>query len=497
MKLIETLAPTGIDAWSAERFEAAASSAAQALQDRGVRVLATLLDNGAPWLIADAAAARAGVVHVPLPGFFTPQQVQHALGAAGVDTLWTVPAAAAGFAGSRPETLPLGDTAEAIASLRLPALPVPLPAGTTKITFTSGTTGTPKGVCLGQDAMQRVARAIGDATAGLQITRHLSALPFAVLLENIAGVLAPRLRGATCIALPLAAVGLQGSSRFDPALLQAAVEAHQPHSLILLPQMLRAWAMWLRAANRRAPTSLRLVAVGGAAVGASLLQSARAVDIPAFEGYGLSEGASVQTLNLPGADRPGSAGRPLPHARVRIAADGEIEVAGSLFLGYLGSSTPPPAWWPSGDLGEIDADGFLHVRGRKKQVLVTAYGRNVSPEWVETALQGAGVGGLPPIGQAVVFGDGQPALSAVLWPLRADLPDTVLQAAVDAANAALPDYAQVRRWVRARAAFDAGTGLATANGRPQRAAIEQMHRDALLADCSSASLPSLREPSIP
>ncbi|WP_428414968.1 AMP-binding protein [Methylibium sp.] len=481
MNLVETLASGQPDAWSAARFEAAVGRAAEALRAGGTRVLATLFDNGIAWLVADEGAARAGVVHVPLPGFFTRGQLQHALVAAGVDTLWTAPAAAASFPGAPSEPLSFDADAEPIAALRLPAVPVAMPAGTAKLTFTSGTTGTPKGVCLGRAAMDRVAQAIGEATATLDITRHLSALPFAVLLENIAGVMAPRLREATCIALPLESVGLQGSSRFDPSRLQDAVESWQPHSLILLPQMLRAWTMWLRATGRRAPASLRLVAVGGAAVGAPLLQSARELGIPAFEGYGLSEGASVQTLNLPGADRPGSAGRPLPHARLRIAADGEIEVAGSAFLGYLGSEAPPPAWWPSGDLGAIDPDGFLHVQGRKKQVLITAYGRNVSPEWVETALQGALVGGLLPIGQAVVFGDGQPALSAVLWPLRADLPDAALQAAVDEANAGLPDYARVRRWVRARAAFDADAGLATANGRPQRAAIERLHRDVLVA----------------
>jgi long-chain acyl-CoA synthetase len=76
-------------------------------------------------------------------------------------------------------------------------------------------------------------------------------------------------------------------------------------------------------------------------------------------------------------------------------------------------------------------------------VLITAFGRNVSPEWVETALRDG-----PGRAQAVVFGDGQPALSAVLWPDPA-LPDTALQAAVDAANAALPDYARIARWTAA------------------------------------------------
>jgi len=492
--------------WPHDRHAAAVERAADALKARGVRVLATLLDNGPAWLVADAAARRAGVVHVPLPGFFTPAQSAHALHAAGVDTLWAEPAAVAaltapaaiGTTGSttRPtgiEPVVWDDAIPAAAWLRFGAEPVPMPAGTAKITFTSGTTGTPKGVCLGLDAIDRVAAGIVAATEPLGIERHLNVLPFAVLLEDIAGARAPQLRGATCIALPLAELGLQGSSRFDPACLQAAVQRHRPHSLILLPQMLRAWTLWLRSAGQVAPDSLKLVAVGGAAVGAGLLAAARAVGIPAYEGYGLSEAGSVQTLNLPmpGADRPGSAGRPLPHARLRIAADGEIEVGGSLFLGYLGRSDPPPAWWPSGDLGHIDADGHLHVQGRKKQVLITGYGRNVSPEWVECALQDARVQGVPPILQAVVFGEGAPSLSAVLWPLRTDLPDAALAAAVDAANATLPDYARVRHWVRAQAAFSADTGLATANGRPLRAAIEARHRHLF---ASPSSLPAETAP---
>jgi long-subunit acyl-CoA synthetase (AMP-forming) len=212
-----------------------------------------------------------------------------------------------------------------------------------------------------------------------------------------------------------------------------------------------------------------------------LLEAARELGLPAHEGYGLSEGASVQTLNLPGADRPGSAGRVLPHARLRIAADGEIELGGALHLGYLGSDTPVPQWWPSGDLGEIDVDGFLHVHGRKKQVLITAFGRNVSPEWVECELHAATVRGLPAVVQAVVFGDGEPSLSAVLWPLRPEMTDAVLQAAVDAANARLPDYAQVRHWVRSTYPFTAESGLATANGRPRRDAIAERHAASLHA----------------
>lgn len=472
----------GAHRWTFEQVDSEAGALATQLKAQGTRVLATLLDNSPAWVIADRAAAEAQVVHVPLPVFFTAEQIAHALGAAGVDTVLTPLPMAARWPQAPSSACTVAG--ESLAMVRLPARPVPMPTGTAKITFTSGTTGAPKGVCLDAAAMQAVAGGLVEAMAPLDIRRHLCALPFAVLLENIAGLMAPWLRGATCITLPLAQVGLSGSSTFDAARFHEAVVAHRPHSIILLPQMLRVWVGHLMQTGRRAPDSLQLVAVGGAAVGAKLLHAARAIGIPAFEGYGLSEGASVQTLNLPGADRPGSAGRALPHARLRVAADGEVEVAGSLFLGYLGQPDAPSQrdWWPTGDLGRIDDHGFLHISGRKKHLLITAFGRNVSPEWVETALRSEHA-----IAQAVVLGDGEPALSAVLWPVRPDATDDALQAAVDAANTTLPDYACVARWTRGQAEFAVASGLATANGRPQRAAILQMHADALDATAPSTN----------
>ena len=457
--------------WSADALAADVAAAADVLRTGGGRVLASALDNGAAFVILDEAAAQAGLVHVPLPLFFTPAQLAHALQAAGADRLVAAPAFAARWPADW-APIELGGQDLRIAPLAADA--VPLPQGTCKITFTSGTTGAPKGVCLSQAALHAVTDGLVQALAPLGIQRHLNALPFAVLLENVAGLMAPRRHGATVLTRPLADLGLEGSSRFDAARFDGVVRALQPHSLILLPQMLRAWCGWLAGAGLRAPASLKLVAVGGAAVGAPLIRAAWALGIPACEGYGLSEGASVQTLNLPGAQRPGSAGRPLPHARVRIGDGGEIEIAGSLFSGYLGDTAPVPAWWRTGDLGVIDAGGFVHVRGRRRHVLITGYGRNVSPEWVETALRGQSA-----IAQAVVLGDGQPALGAVLWPLMPDVSDRALHDAVAAANATLPDYARIGRWVRGAAPFDAGSGFATPNGRPLRAAILAAHADAL------------------
>ncbi|MBC5784896.1 AMP-binding protein [Ramlibacter sp. USB13] len=457
-----------------EELDALVEVFAHTLRARRTRVLATLMDNGPAWVVADLAAMHAGVAHVPLPAFFTPDQLRHALQAAGVDTVLAAPTLAALWPQAAREDLQLAGTSCSL--LSLPAAAATMPAGTCKITFTSGTTAAPKGVCLREEGLRAGALGVAQALAPLDIQRHLCVLPLAVLLENLAGVLAPLAAGATVIVPPLADVGLTGSSSFDVAVFHGAIERWRPHSVILLPQMLRAWTAWLQATGRRAPASLRMVAVGGAAVGRKLLAAARDCGIPAYEGYGLSEGGSVQTLNLPGADRPGSAGRPLPHARVRIAADGEIEIAGTLMAGYLGDPRLVTEWWPTGDLGSIDPHGFLHVEGRRKNVLITGFGRNVSPEWVEATLRSEG-----PVAQAVVFGEGQPALSAVLWPLRAEVPDASLAAAVQAANATLPDYARIGHWVRARAPFSAEAGLATANGRPRREAIELLHAEALAA----------------
>jgi len=450
---------------------------ARSLTAHRASVAASLMDNGPEWIVLDLACLQANVVHVPLPLFFTPGQWRDTLDAAGVNTV-------VGPATLRPMLQAFGFELAAqwpgqAAMFWRNAATVSLPTGTAKITFTSGSTGSPKGVCLGAAEMLAVADSLAAATRHLDIRRHLTALPLPVLLENIAGVYAPLIEGATICANPLKNVGLEGSSRFDPAAFHNALVASRAQSVIVLPQMLRAYTGWLAAAATTGPDTLRFVAVGGAAMGTDLLESARERGVPAHEGYGLSEACSVQTLNLPGADLPGSAGRLLPHARVRVAADGEIEVAGTHMLGYLGQPAAPLAWLPTGDLGSMDESGFLHIRGRKKNVLITGYGRNVSPEWVELRLANQRF-----IAQAVVLGEGQAQLGAVIWPLG-DPGDSDIQACIDAANEGLPDYARIGPWMRARAEFSSTSGLATVNGRPRREAVAKLHVDLFSADIRS------------
>jgi len=430
-----------------------------------IRVLGLLADNSIDWLVVDRAAAAARIALVPLPPFFTPAQTAHALAVSGTDALVTADAATGSVLGFG-DVVPLAGTALVLLRRPVPTSP-PLPMGTAKITFTSGTTGAPKGVCL-DDALQwRVAEGIAHVLRDVPVERHLCLLPLAVLLENVAGVYAPFVRGATACVPPVHTGGLKGASGFDPAACLAAIAAFEAHSVILLPQMLLALTLAAEQ-GARVPPSLRFAAVGGAKVAPSLVARARAVGLPAYEGYGLSECASVVALNVPRSDKAGTVGRLLPHVRLQAGHDGEIVVRGASFLGYTGQATPrdPEALLATGDLGHVDGEGFVHIDGRRKDVLITAYGRNVSPAWPEAELVTDAH-----IAQAAVLGDARPVLCAVLVPRTPAISDAALASAVAAANARLPDYARVGPWMRADEPFTSANGLATANGRIRHDAV--------------------------
>ncbi|RMN85500.1 Long-chain-fatty-acid-CoA ligase [Pseudomonas syringae pv. papulans] len=161
----------------------------------------------------------------------------------------------------------------------------------------------------------------------------------------------------------------------------------------------------------------------------------------------------------------------MPHIWLRLAADGEVLVAGSPMLGYLGDTTPAPAWWPTGDLGELDADGYLYLKGRKKHQFVTSFGRNVNPEWIEAELTQSHC-----IAQAFVYGEALPSNHALLWPSRPGTTDLQIDEAVNRANQTLPDYARVTSWTRLDEPFSPANGLSTANGRPRREAILERYQ---------------------
>ncbi|MXR37686.1 AMP-binding protein [Craterilacuibacter sinensis] len=448
----------GTHRYQADELLAAVDAAASALA--AYRVVALAADNGCDWVIADLAALQAGVTLVPLPLFFSPAQQAHVLASSKAELLLQPIPGAPLFPGCRtlgatvlqPDATGHSDSA--------------------KITFTSGTTGAPKGVCLSQTLLLATTRALLDASGGASLRSHLAVLPLSTLLENVAGVYRALLAGACCHVPPLAQVGLSGSSGFDVARLCRALDTYTPASLILVPQLLgelvaAAQAGW------QVPASLRFVAVGGARVAPRLVEHARALGLPVYEGYGLSECGSVVCLNTPEQDRPGSVGRVLPHVSVEVVND-ELVITLPDASGYLGDPASFSTCVKSGDRVRIDADGFVHVNGRSKHLLITAFGRNVSPEWVESELLAQGV-----IRQCVVLGEALPALVALVFAPGAD--DQHVQQALDHASLSLPDYARVAHFIRLETPLLPGSPLMTDNGRPRRALIAEHYAAALAA----------------
>lgn len=444
---------------------------AERLQATSPRVVGLLADNGPAWALADLAALAAGIPIIPLPLFFSPGQIAHVIRTAGIDRVLTdQPARLTGAL--QQEALSCEAFHDVLQMVRLPGMAGrALPACTQKVTFTSGTTGEPKGVCLGLEEMESVAESLRQASAARSDDRHLCLLPLATLLENIGGIYTPLLAGATICLPSLAEVGLAGSSGLDVGRLITALGKWQASSAIMVPQMLQAVVAAGRA-GVSIPKTLRYLAVGGAPVAGRLIDDAQALGLPVFEGYGLSECASVVAVNRPGESRPGSVGRPLPHLRIAFAEDGEILIHDVRWRGYLGeTATTADDFIATGDLGHLDADGFLHLTGRKKNIFITSFGRNVAPEWVERELVSRF-----PILQAAVFGEARPFNSAVIFAHPTATPESIA-AALEEANQQLPDYARVRSWIPAKAPFTPANGMATPNGRLRRSGIFGAHAE--------------------
>ncbi len=441
----------------------------RAISDLGAQIaaerVAVMMDNSVAWAVVDLTIAACGAVSIPVPAFFSDAQIEHLLSDAAPDLLISdraTPPAVLSRTRYR-KTISVAGTELHLLALE-PGHPRTLPSDTGKITYTSGTTGQPKGVCISYAAMDRVTESLADAASAQAGDRSLTVLPLSTLLANIGGIYVPLSRGATALLPAMGRCGFSGSSAVQPQAFLGAFHRFAPTATILVPQLLKLLVECVQAGNPLPPT-LRFVAVGGAPCSAPLILRARALGIPVFEGYGLSEATSVISMNRPGRERPGSVGVPLPHAKVRIADDGEIIVSGALFGGYLGQYGPPIDAWHTGDTGWLDADGFLYVSGRKKTAFATAFGRNVSPEWVESELVATRA-----VLQAAVFGEGRDYNVAVIVPAPGVSPEQI-DDAIETANARLPDYARVRSWCAAAAPFSPRDGLARPSGALDRQAI--------------------------
>ncbi|MHC6530032.1 AMP-binding protein [Vibrio proteolyticus] len=421
---------------------------AEQLRRLAPQCIALRAENSLDWVVVDLAAMQAGIAIVPVPTFFSDTQTQHTLLASGADLL----------IGDWPGQ---GDEIEELSHLSVRRNPFAVHAerlaGTSKITFTSGSTGAPKGVCLSNTNLTNVTTALA-AKMDAHHKTHLVLLPLSTLLENITGIYVPLLAGVTSTIFCGPHVGLTGSSQFDATALASALARYQPASLVLTPALLMALIHIIQAQPALAKP-LRFVAVGGARVAPELMQTAHQLSIPAYEGYGLSECASVVSLNTPHAFRPGSCGQVLEHVEIRVDKSGELLVRGNIALGYLGEPFQQ-TWLPTGDLAAIDTDGFVHLMGRKKNQIITSYGRNISPEWIESQAQI-----FLPGSTLIVTGDAEASLTAVTT-RQPSLEEKIVQL-----NATLPDYARIGRLIVVNDLRQRPDWF-TDNGRPKRQHIE-------------------------
>jgi long-subunit acyl-CoA synthetase (AMP-forming) len=372
--------------------------------------------GGMDFVVADLAATLTGRRVVPLPFFFSPEQLAHVVRDAGIGAvIGRDPALTPGLPLIAPETDGPADLPD-------------YPGGATRVIYTSGSSGNPKGVIHGDRQLGASLAALSGVVGAGRADRHLSILPLAQLLEQICGVFLPILAGAETVFSPAATRALFGG---PIAALTDAMAETQPTTTVLAPVLLARWTEDMRARGLRAPASLRLVAVGGAATPPAVIAAARALGAPVCEGYGLSECCAVVAMNRPGEDSSVDVGRPLPGLVVAIE-DGEIVVEGPTVMdSYLGGP-PAPRRWRTGDRGQLH-EGRLIVDGRKDALIVRGSGRNISPEWIEARLDAD-----PRVaGSALCHRRSDDALVVLIAARGQIRPDEVASRLLD-----LPDYAR-------------------------------------------------------
>ncbi|SFC54613.1 AMP-dependent synthetase/ligase [Streptomyces aidingensis] len=248
---------------------------------------------------------------------------------------------------------------------------------------------------------------------------------------------------------------------------------------------------------------LRYAISGGSPLDARLNLFFLGCGVVIYEGYGLTETTAAATLVPPLEPRPGTVGRPVPGTAVRIADDGEVLLKGPVVFGSYWRDpeatgrAKPDGWFATGDLGALDGDGFLTITGRKKDLLVTTGGKNVSPAVLEDRMRSR-----PPIGQCLVTGDRRPFIAALVtldpdavahWlAVRGRPADTPLaelcrdaemradvQRAVDYANEAVSRAEAVRAFRIVPGEFSEENGLLTPSLKVKRKAVEAAYADAI------------------
>lgn len=409
--------------------------------------------------------------------------------------------------------------------------------------YTSGTTGPPKAVMLSHHNLAWMASQLQDSSELSTSDCLLSYLPLSHIAEQMATLHAhatagyavyyaeslervadnlksvrptiffgvPRIWEKMAAAIEQRLAQARGARRL---LVQRArkvcLEVHRRRGLGLPvgPYLALRHRLYSRLVTSKIKVALgfdraRRCSSGAAPIGREVLELFASLDLPIYEVYGQSEGSGPTSYNQPGRCKLGTVGQPMRGLEVKLADDGEILVRGpSVFLGYLKDPSATAAtlhdgWLCSGDLGAFDADGYLSITGRKKDLIITSGGKNIAPRNLEDGLEESGL-----IADAVVIGDRRKFLSALLvldeeqanalrQRARAAGEDEqravtrAVQAVVDEVNSHTAQVARIKRFTVLAAPFSIEGGELTPTLKLKRAVVADKYRaqiDAMYTD---------------
>ena len=441
------------------------AATASVLHDRGLRkgdALALMMLNRPEFHVVDAAAMLLGATPFSLYNTSPAEQIAFVMGDAGNRLAVAEPRFAEVVreaAGDDVRVVELGDLDGGDEDFDLePHWRAVVPEDLLTLIYTSGTTGPPKGVELTHANMLAELRGVHAAVPLESGGRWVSFLPSAHVADRWGSHYSSLMTYGHTVT-PVA----------DPTQVFAVVAQVRPTAFGGVPRVWEKLKAALEASGAAAlpPEQLkerlgldqaRWLAVGAAPTPVEVLEFFAARGMPICEVWGMSETSCIVTTNRPGATKPGSVGQPVDGMELWIADDGELLVRGPLVMaGYrdrrdlTAQAIDADGWLHTGDVGRIDDDGYLWIVDRKKELIINAAGKNISPANIEALLKSSG----PLIGQACVVGDRRPYIVALLVldpdtaagldPTDADVLARVREE-VDAANAHLSRVEQVKRF---------------------------------------------------
>ncbi|MEX1039417.1 MAG: AMP-dependent synthetase/ligase [Pirellulaceae bacterium] len=411
---------------------------AEALRERGIGPASRvpqLAANQREWIVTDLALQLLGAWHVPLHVTLTSGLLAEVLSHADPHLAIATDLPQAARIKEAAPNLEVVVQREAAGSRAIPTMPqlatdsqidsqqlssaIAICQGLTPqqvatLVYTSGTTGQPKGVMLSHENLVSNTLGLIATYTDTPEDRRLNFLPFSHVYARTCDLYTWIARGTELVLAPNRETIIPSCHLTQPTLINGVPYFFQKVVEGIIHRGKRDQPGILKQSLGGA---VRMCTSGGAALPAWISEYFQQQELPLCQGYGLTETSPVITANTIEENRPGSVGRPLPQVAVRIAADGEVETTGPhVMLGYYGEPPLPSdergtRWLATGDLGRLDADGYLHITGRKKELLVLSTGKKIWPGRLEELLVAD-----PLIAQALVVGEGRKYLSALIVP---------------------------------------------------------------------------------